>query len=321
VFLTIDTEFSPKDFHAGNGEIEALVARDVDGITRDGRFGIGFQMDRLEAHGLRAVFQVESLSASAVGSEALRRVVGEIQSRGHEVQMHVHAEWLDAIRSEDLPPFRGRNLVSYTEDEQTKILARGLANIRDAGARNVCAFRAGNYGANRDTLKAVARNGLSYDTSYNVCYLDPSWGSPPGRPLTQPALLDGVCEMPIGFFTDWPGHHRPAQLCACSSREMERALMQAWERGWPSFVIVSHSFELIKRPANPDGPARPDRLVIHRMENLCRFLGANKDKFRSAVFSEIDRASLVRPCDPEPLRSTLGNTVRRMAEQLLGRIS
>ena len=141
VLSTVDTEFSPKDFHAANGEIRGLVERDVDGITPEGRFGIGFQMDMLEAHGLRAVFQVEALAASAIGPEALGRIVREVQDRGHEVQMHVHAEWLEALDLPDLPPFRGRNLVSYSADEQTRILEQALRNIRAAGAANVCASR------------------------------------------------------------------------------------------------------------------------------------------------------------------------------------
>lgn len=320
VLITVDTEFSPKDFHAGNGEVEALVARDIDGITAEGRFGIGFQMDRLEAFGLRAVFQVEALSASAVGPETLRRVVDEVKRRGHDVEMHIHAEWLSAIRGAALPAYRGRNLVSYSVDEQARILAHGLENIRAAGAGGVRAFRAGNYGANLDTLRAAARAGLPFDTSYNVCYLDRSW-SDGHRLLTQPARIEGVWEVPIAFFADRPGHFRPAQLCACSSAEMRLALTQAWEAGWHSFVIVSHSFELIKRPRSASGPTRPDRLVIRRMEDLCRFLGENRDKFRTATFSDLDPDAMPAPVDRPPLRSRLRYTAGRMAEQLLGRFS
>jgi hypothetical protein len=320
VLITVDTEFSPRDFHAHNGVILGLVERDIDGITPEGRFGLGFQMDLLEKHGLRAVFQVESLSATAIGPETLRRIIREVQGRGHEVQMHVHAEWLEAVQTPGLPPFRGRNLVSYSAEEQTRILEQGLRNIREAGAPDVCAFRAGNYGANLDTLKAVARIGLKYDTSFNVCYLDPSLATG-GALLAQPTRIGGVTEVPISFFSDWPGHERPAQLCACSDREMQHALLGAWEAGWRTFVVVSHSFELIKRMKEPSGGARPDRLVIRRMESLCRFLGENKDKFRSAVFGELDPDEIVSPAAPTPLKSRIGLTIGRMAEQLLGRFS
>jgi hypothetical protein len=320
VFITVDTEFSPRDYHARNGEVKALVARDIDGVTAAGDFGIGFQMDVLEAYGLRAVFQVESLSASAVGPEILRRVVNEVQARGHEVQMHVHAEWLNGVNSPELPPFRGRNLVSYSQEEQTRVIGAALHNIQEAGARHICAFRAGNYGANRDTLKALARNGIPFDSSYNVCFVDRLWPDLGAGPLTQPTPIEGLWEIPISFFSDWPGHRRPAQLCAVSSREMQHALLRAWEAGWHAFVIVSHSFELIKRPKDAAGPTLPDRLVIDRMENLCRFLSDHKDKFRSALFSELTPSSMPMLA-PKPIRSKLSHTLRRMGEQLFGKIS
>ena len=38
--------------------------------------------------------------------------------------------------------------------------------------------------------------------------------------------------------------------------------MQAWRRGWYAFVVVAHSFELIKRHPWSPRPARPDRFVI-----------------------------------------------------------
>jgi hypothetical protein len=236
--------------------------------------------------------------------------------------MHVHAEWLEALQSPGLPPFRGRNLVSYSAPEQARILQQGLDNLREAGAKDVSAFRAGNYGANRDTLKAVAAIGLRYDTSCNVCYLDPSLAPAAADGLfVQPVSLEGVVEVPISYFADWPGHHRPAQLCACSEREMKHALLRAWEIGWSTFVVVSHSFELIRRPKDPSGAAQPDRTVIRRMESLCRLLAEIPDKFRSATFSDLDPSAIAGLSRAPELRSRIDLTLGRMAEQLLGRFS
>src|SRR5207248_4475141 len=91
----------------------------------------------------------------------------------------------------------------------------------------------------------------------------------------------GVHEFPVSIFRDWPGHWRPAQLCACSSGEMEHALDTAERRGWPAFVIVWHSFELIKRLK-----ARPDPIMLRRFRRLCGFLQKHRDRFETRVFSE-----------------------------------
>ena len=207
----------------------------------------------------------------------------------------------------------------FTEDEQVALLSLGLANLRVAGAENVCAFRAGNYGANFDTLRALARVGIRYDTSLNPCYLDATCRMRTPEPLLQPADLYGVREYPVSYFRDGPGHSRHAQLCSCSARELRGALLQAWEAGWESFVIVSHSFERIGRRKQTATAPRPDRIVIGRFERLCEFLGNNRDKFHTATFSELGPAPAPE-APPRALRSRVDRTAGRMAEQMVRRL-
>jgi peptidoglycan/xylan/chitin deacetylase (PgdA/CDA1 family) len=49
-------------------------------------------MDVLDAHGMKAVFFVESLFPCVLGPERLREIVQMVQERGHEVQVHLHTE-------------------------------------------------------------------------------------------------------------------------------------------------------------------------------------------------------------------------------------
>src|SRR5207249_10298898 len=105
------------------------------------------------------------------------------------------------------------------------------------------------------------------------------------RMLLQPKRIAGVYEFPVSCFQDRPGHWRPAQLAAASARELEWALLRAWRQGWHAFVIVSHSFELIKRRDRDGADASvADRVVIRRLQRLCRFLALNRDKFQTATF-------------------------------------
>jgi hypothetical protein len=143
---------------------------------------------------------------------------------------------------------------------------------------------------------------------------------PTAEPLLQPKEILGVYEFPISFFRDYPGHYRHAQLCACSSGELENSLLQAWKEGWYSFVLVLHSFELVKGRGTSGKPALPDRVVIRRFRRLCRFLADHRDKFRTAVFSELNRDSIPVSIPTRPLRSYPHLTVWRMAEQLMGRV-
>jgi hypothetical protein len=247
-------------------------------------------------------------------------LVSEIESRGREVQLHIHPEWLAWIEPSPLPGRTAQNLKELSEDEQATLIGLGLQNLRESGAPDVCAFRAGNYGANFDTLRALARHGVRYDTSYNVCYLDSDCGLRTPQALLQPQELSGVQEIPITFFQDWPGHFRHVQLCACSSQELEHALDQAWRRDWGSFVLVSHSFELLKRRKQPPLPPLPDATVVRRFERLCRFLSANRDRFVTRGFRDLDDASLGRSSTQEPLRSTVRRTAWRVGEQAVRRL-
>ncbi|MBX6311521.1 MAG: hypothetical protein IRY99_01145 [Isosphaeraceae bacterium] len=320
VFITVDTEawpFSPGWRESG---LAQDIDRDIYGITPGGEFGIAFQMDVLDAYGLKAVFLVEPLFACVVGLEPLRQIVALIQGRGHEVQLHLHTEWLAWMDPSILPGRTGQNIGDFFEDEQAQLIAQGLQNLQACGAHNLVAFRAGNYGANFDTLRALARNGLLYDTSHNTNYLGSACDMRTPDLLLQPRRMHGVIEFPISIFRDRPGHYRHSQLCACSGAELEDALLGAWRRGWYAFVLVSHSFELIKRRRGSGRPPAADGIVIRRFERLCRFLASHRDKFRTAVFAEIDPEAVPEMAPQHPPRTGLHRTAWRFAEQLARRV-
>jgi hypothetical protein len=322
VYITTDTEVWPRTRGGRASDFAADLAEDVYGVTDEGEFGIGFQMDLLESFQLRGVFFVESLFATAVGEGPLSRIVETIQQRGHEVQLHVHPEWLQLGAGALLTERSGKNLKDYTFDAQTVLIAKGLENLRACGAREITAFRAGNCAANFDTLRALHRIGIPRDSSYNISYLHSDCGLRTNRPLLQPGVLEGVQEFPISFFQDWPGHHRPVQVAACSTAEIQAALSTAHAYGWRSFVVISHSFEMLKGRHTPNAKIRPDHRVVQRFRELCSFLGANKDRFRTSVFSDAPTISAEAGDDTaQPLRSNVIRTGWRYVEQVSRRFS
>ena len=319
VFLTIDTEFWPRVPTLDDRAVRLAMRRDIFGQTGRGEFGLRHQIDLLNRHGLRGVFFVEALSACVTGMENLRVIVGLIRDGGHEVQLHVHPEWLRRIREDALPPFRGPGMKNYSVSEQSAMIARALANLGAAGVTDVRAFRAGGYGANRDTLSALAEHGIAFDSSYNFPWLGVTCDIRLPHPLHQAVRINGVVEVPVTHFRDFPRHARHAELCACSGGELRRALSQAWGQGWRSFVIVSHSFELVRRQAALEKPPAPNRLVISRLRQLCEHLSDHCDRFRTVGFAELDADTIVSPQPALGLRGSMISTARRMAEQLAGR--
>lgn len=320
VFLTVDTEFWPRNpgFGSRGQAIRQDLARDfqrdIYGVTGRGDFGIRFQMDLLGSHGLRGVFFVESLFASILAPEPLQDIVTQVQAAGHEVQLHIHTEWLQLPMAAILPGRTGHHIREFTLDEQRLLISLGRDNLYQAGSKRICAFRAGNYGANRDTLRALASLGIPFDTSHNAAYLGTSCRIDTQEPLRQPTRIEGVLELPVTCFADMPWHVRPAQISACSAEEMRGALTKAWRAGWPYFVIVTHSNEILNRRG--DGP---NPVILDRYRDLCRFLGANADKFTTGTFGDLERAEAPLPTPPAPIHSSPLRTARRLGEQLVQR--
>jgi hypothetical protein len=325
VFLTVDTEvwpFSPgwpvtalsPDKSGFKEEIDTYIY----GRTTHGDYGLPFQMKTLNQHELKATFFLEALFAGRARPDYLKEVVHLVQDNGHEVQLHLHTEWLGEINDPSVPYQFRQFIHEFTLEEQIVLVNKGIQNLRAAGVSHVQAFRAGGYGASQDTLKALARNGLMYDTSYNACYLDSGCEIHLPRPLLQPEKIHDIWEFPVSFFQDYPGHYRHTQLCACSFGEMKAALLEAWRAGWFSFVVVLHGSELV-RNGKGENISAPDRINVKRFEQLCAFLAENRDKFRTTVFSDIDVSTIPSGYPEKILCSTPLRTVWRFMEQGVGR--
>jgi peptidoglycan/xylan/chitin deacetylase (PgdA/CDA1 family) len=325
---TVDTEIWPFKPGWPNVRLEPddrNVARQYErcilGATDEGEFGVRYQLAVLNRYGLRATFFVEPLHAAAVGGSWLREIVGTILDAGHDVQLHAHTEWLSDTNDPGLPTSFRQHIREYSLDDQIRILAWARRRLESCGVREVVAFRAGNFGANRDTLRALARIGVGLDSSYNRCYVGGACGIDVGEDIVEPRSLDGVLEVPLTVFSDYPGHYRPAHLGASSTAELEHALEQAWTLGWSSFVILWHPPDLLKPGYEPGKPGRPSATVIERFESMCRFLGAHRDRFETRGFGDIDVARLVTERSRPALKSTLPLTLQRMVQQAIGRFA
>jgi len=293
VYYTIDTEFWLTRNLASPEDYEKDFERDIDGCTPQGEFGLGFQLERFAEHGLKANCFVETVHSLVLGIEPLERIVDTVQMHGHDVQLHCHTEWLSAHVPWELPAFpsplsgkTGQHIRHFSEGNQAAVIAEGISALQHCGVPEIRAFRAGNYGANLMTLRALSFNGILYDTSYNYPYLKSACQitTPTPKPLLAPQRIEGVWEIPIPFFDTFRGP-RHVQVSAASNAEMEAALMHAYDAQWKTFVIVSHSFELIHR--HKEGTAQYNAIQTRRFEKLCQFLKTHSDKFRTRTFSEL----------------------------------
>lgn len=280
VFISCDTELSAllcQRGASGRANFDASIT----GRTTRGDFGIGWQMERLEEHGLKGVFFVDPMPALVHGRQIVADIVGPILSRGHEVQLHIHTEWLDFLGSNPFAPLSGHSIADFPPDAQTDILALARDLLVEGGSPSPTAFRAGNYGADDNTLRALARLGIAWDTSLNPVYLGSECRISLPRETIIATAHCGVTELPVSTLYDRPGHLRPAQVCALSSREMSALLDHAARTKQAHVMIVCHSFEMLSRDRQ-----RPNRLVMDRFEALCAHVGQH-GALESGVFSNV----------------------------------
>jgi hypothetical protein len=315
LLLTVDTEVYPLSSNWQQDMLEPDIDRDIYGKTPFGHFGLVYQLDTFRKHGIKAVFFVESLFASCprVGIEPLRRIVDLIRSYEQDVQLHLHPEWLPHLPNFPVE-FRGNLIRHYSEDEQCHLLEMATENLVRAGAEPVVAFRAGDYGANEDTLRALARLGFQFDCSFNLPYSTSSCALSGIGATWHAKRTHGIWEVPISCFEDWPGHYRHCQLGACSAAELIRALNSAMAQGWNTFSIVSHSFEMLanRRSSQPIA-SRPS--VIRRFQNLCRMIASRSD-VATAHFADLSLTDI----EVQSIQGSVINTGLRFAEQIASRM-
>ncbi|WP_061926385.1 polysaccharide deacetylase family protein [Altererythrobacter epoxidivorans] len=313
VYLTIDTEYS-------SGLVEGTrlsdraenYARSIACISPEGPIGIPHKLRLLEEYGQKAVFFVDPMPALVWGVAAIEDVVAPILEAGQDVQLHCHTEWLEIAGADN--PFGGRtgtNIADFAFEDQCRILEYARDTLVAAGAPMPVAFRAGNYGANDDTLRALAEIGIAYDTSFCPAIPDGDCKISLTQDDLVPIAHCNVIEVPIGSIGAVGGGLRHAQLTALSLREMRAAVRHARDAGQQQFTFVSHSFELFNRRT-----LAANKIVRRRFDGLCRDLKSMR-RVRTGNYRDDPPAIAPQALQAEPLPADPIRTGLRVAEQLV----
>ena len=209
VYLTVDTEVWPvrKDgWPAKPLTHDCRCDREVDayfyGRTKRGDYGLAFQLEMFREYALTATFFIDPLFSFALGLAELRRVVELVQTGGQSVALHLHPEWLSDPRCEGFPRFRGPLISGYPEEAQRALVKAGMQRLRDAGAQPLPVFRAGSWGADVSTLRALRDEGIFVDSSLNAAYADSLPSFPNRASLQEPTEYEGVLEFPMTRLDD-----------------------------------------------------------------------------------------------------------------------
>lgn len=314
VYITIDTEYSSGLCTGPQAADRAEnFARSIACVTPDGPAGITHKLELLAQYQQRAVFFVDPMPAMVWGVAAIEDIVGPIVAAGQDVQLHCHTEWLSLAGSANPLTSRrtGQNMADFPIEDQIALLSYARDTLIAAGAPAPVAFRAGNYGANDDTLRALAMLGIAYDASHCPGLIDGACRISLGPEDRDPIVHHGVIEVPAGTIGTIGGGQRHAQITALTLAEMLAAIRHARDCGRDSFTLVSHSFELINRRKLAVNP-----IVRRRFAGLVKALAAMRG-VETATFAHQPPAPLPSAVSPKPLPASAVRTGMRLAEQFV----
>lgn len=281
VLLTFDIEVWCKRWRDLDNGFPRAFQRYVYGKHRGANYALPKTLEIMEKHAIRGVFFVEPLFATRFGIEPLAEIVELIRAAGQEVQMHMHPEWVNEARPALFEVTRKiPNMSALSRADQSLLIASGIQLLKEAGVEHVSAFRAGGFESNRDTLLALADNGIIYDSSLNMHCRNTGMGLTPSERTSRSQPIGPIMEFPLSVFRNAAGKLRHFQIGSCSLSELTWGLRAAHQAGWRYFNVLSHNFETLIVKTS-----RPDHVVIGRFDGFCRHLSQHRDIYPTINFS------------------------------------
>ena len=186
IIITVDAEVGEKSKNDPSGFEKFILGR-VEGEE----YGVRRIMGICEKNGCQAEFFLDYCGYIKYGEYKYKDIALDITGRGHGLQLHTHPSLLKDP---------GRAMMSqYSLDEQAQIISEGVRKFSDwCGAKPV-AHRAGCYGADDNTLNALAKSGICYDFS---CFLGHENCKMSTQSPNLPFRKGGVVEVPVTAFKD-----------------------------------------------------------------------------------------------------------------------
>lgn len=185
LIVTVDTEaFS---LRAPDNYIKTLVYGHIDGEE----WGIGRMMDIADKYGVKITFFLDFAEVEYYGDEMIG--VGKyIVSRGHDLQIHCHADCFIKTVNEKFPHIHKRYPDWFEDDEISEFMVDYcLEQYKKCTDKTPIVFRGGAYRFGTALLRKLKERGIAADASYNCLRPNP-------LPITKQFVFEnGIFELPV----------------------------------------------------------------------------------------------------------------------------
>ena len=292
VHITVDTEFSIAGAFQDPARHQPVGSRAVYCPINGASGGLGFMLETLEQHDVRATFFVEALNTCYFGDEPMGAIAREIAGAGHDVQLHLHPcwayfereDWVQTLQTD--PP--NDDITLRPVEEVERLIRLGREAFERWGIAAPKVLRTGGLRVGQGVYEAMRRCGM--DIASNI-----------GLAIYRPAEPDlhlhggwhdvaGVREFPVTTYTDLRlrgrDHLKTLTVTGTSWPEMRILLQRARALHVSDVVVLTHPFEYVKHRDVTYETLYPDRISRRRLQNLCAFL-ANEPDFEAACMSAV----------------------------------
>lgn len=254
LLITIDTEVRSPD------RADAFE-HDVLGCTQSNPRGAYWIAELLTSYRMAGVFFLDVYGSGRFRNAPYRELCDRLSSGGHSIELHTHPDQM-------YDPERF-SMHEYSLADQITIIREGKALLQEWTGKTPTAHRAGRYGANEDTLKAIHANGIYLDSSF--FYGRANCKLPFGN-SNDPFQSHGIWEIPVtvapepveklGFrFPFWTRHlwrhYQKLDVNCMTGPQLCRAVTEL-NGQVPYIITFLHSFSFTRREPTkfvPDEPA------------------------------------------------------------------
>lgn len=196
--ISIDVEAQPK--RAENNHIDRLIY----GRFGQEEYGIGRLFDIAEKHNARLTCFLDYAEQHVYGDELLD--VGRyIASRGHDLQVHLHPEFLSSSLFEKTRTRRQNDLFAVDREQADILINYVVQTHSEITAKSPVAFRGGGYRYNNAVLAALRENNFHFNSCYN-----PARANQPFNigPVKQFQWEENITELPISCVPNFKNINR-----------------------------------------------------------------------------------------------------------------
>lgn len=294
VIITIDVEAQPG--RATESHIERLIY----GRFADRSWGIGKMFDIADRYGIQLTCFFD-FSEDALHGRRWLNVAKFIQARGHDLQLHLHPEFMGKDVWAKYPGER-RDDMFCADDQTADFLASFLMEqYGKVSESRPVAFRGGGYRFNAAMLASLAKAGVRYNYGYNANRINQPFNRGPLPPFQWSE--SGVIEIPVACLPKFMGAPHYAELNFNSEifppdkpdkavENLNKYLTEYFRR-WPdgAAAMVMHSWSLLRQDENKRFIG-PNTGAAEMFERFCSLLAERYSPVSAARLAAMDYVGL-----------------------------